>query len=84
MKTVLNKIIVEPSDKGAIETASGLIGMDSKEANFLEGVVVDIGELVEKVNVGDTVIYDKNRSHNIIIDGKQVVVIEINCIFVIK
>lgn len=84
MKTVLNKIIVEPSNKGAIETTNGLIGMDSKEANFLEGVVLDIGELVEKVNIGDTVIYDKNRSHNIIIDGKEVVVMEINCIFVIK
>lgn len=84
MKTVLNKILVEPSGKSVVENEIGLISSSDKDSVFKEGTVLSVGNLVENVKEGDTVIYDKHRSHNIIIDGKDVIVMEINCIFVVK
>ena len=74
MKTVLNKIIVEP--KAAEEkTASGIIIPDNAKEKPQKGTVVAVGNGKKDepltVKVGDTVLYGKYGGTELKLEGKD-------------
>lgn len=86
LKTVLNKLIVEPVE-AETKTASGIIIPDSAQEKPQKGIVVAAGngkaDEAMEVKVGDTVLFGKYSGTEIHIDDKKYLVMNQNDILVI-
>jgi co-chaperonin GroES (HSP10) len=73
----VNKYILVREIKEQKETAGGLLLTESEstESAFVKAEVVSIGNLVEAVNVGETIYFGKGREHEQFIDGESLIVI---------
>lgn len=86
LKTVLNKIIVEPME--AVETtASGIIIPDSAKEKPQQGKVVAVGagktDEPMEVKVGDTILYGKYSGSEVEVDGKTYMVMSQSDVLII-
>lgn len=64
MKVVLSNILVKEI-KEDVKTSSGLYLGDGQDIKFHRGEVIEIGENVDKVNVGETIWFDRHRTYPI-------------------
>ena len=85
MKAVNNYIIVEKI-KQKPTTVAGLELTEKLDTDnrYLKAKIVSIGNLVEGVNVNDTVHYDKHAGHGIQWQGKLYYVIRIQDIVIVE
>jgi chaperonin GroES len=74
IKTVLNKLIIEPTE-AVTKTASGIIIPNSAQEKPQKGVVIATGagkaDEAMEVKVGDTVLYSKFAGSEVDIEGKK-------------
>lgn len=86
LKTVLNKLIVEPK-KAVTKTASGIIIPDSAQEKPQQGVVIATGagkaDEAMEVKVGDTVLYNKYAGSEVEVENKKYLIMSQNDILVI-
>lgn len=86
LKTVLNKIIVEPVEAEA-KTASGIIIPDSAQEKPQKGVVVAVGngksDEPMEVKKGDTILYGKYAGTEVKIDDKTYMVMSQSDVLII-
>lgn len=86
LKTVLNKVIVEPVEAEE-KTASGIIIPDSAKEKPQKGIVIATGkgknEEPMEVKTGDTVLFGKYSGTEINIDDKKYLVMNQSDILVI-
>ena len=86
LKTVLNKVIVEPVEAEE-KTASGIITPDSAKEKPQKGIVIATGKGKSdepmEVKAGDTVLFGKYSGTEIHIDDKKYLVMNQNDILVI-
>jgi len=86
LKTVLNKIIVEPVEAEK-KTASGIIIPDSAQEKPQKGVVIAVGKGKEdeamEISVGDTILFGKYSGTEIHIDEKKYLVMNQSDVMVI-
>ena len=67
----INNYVVVKKIKEEPKKISGLILTDDTDTDnrYKKGVIVSIGDLVEQVEVKDTVFYDKHAGHDITYNG---------------
>lgn len=86
LKTVLNKLIVEPKE-AVTKTASGIIIPDSAQEKPQQGVVIATGtgkaDEAMEVKVGDTVLYNKYAGSEVEVENKKYLIMSQNDILVI-
>lgn len=86
LKTVLNKIIVEPVE-AETKTASGIIIPDSAKEKPQKGIVIATGKGKNdepmEIKVGDTVLFGKYSGSEVHIDDKKYLVMNQSDIMVI-
>lgn len=86
LKTVLNKVIVEPVE-AETKTASGIIIPDSAKEKPQKGIVVATGKGKNdepmEIKVGDTVLFGKYSGTEIHIDDKKYLVMNQSDILVV-
>lgn len=86
LRTVLNKIIIEPVE-AETKTASGIIIPDSAQEKPQKGVVIATGngkqEEPMEVKVGDTVLFGKYSGTEIHVDSKKYLVMNQSDVLVI-
>lgn len=86
LKTVLNKVIVEPVE-AETRTASGIIIPDSAKEKPQKGIVVATGngknDEPMEVKVGDTVLFGKYSGQEVNLDDKKYLVMNQSDIMVI-
>lgn len=86
IKTVLNKVIVEPVE-AETRTASGIIIPDSAQEKPQKGIVVSTGngksDEPMEVKTGDTVLFGKYSGTELHIDDKKYLVMNQSDILVI-
>ncbi len=86
LKTVLNKIIVEPAE-AETKTASGIIIPDSAKEKPQKGTVIATGngkhDEPMEVKAGDTVLFGKYSGTEIHIDDKKYLVMNQSDVLVI-
>ena len=86
LKTVLNKLIVEPKE-AITKTASGIIIPDSAQEKPQQGVVIATGagksDEAMEVKVGDTVLYNKYAGSEVEVENKKYLIMSQNDILVI-
>lgn len=80
-KNLLVKEIIED-----VKTKSGLILGDGNDIKFHKGVVVNIGEDISKelLQEGDTVWFDRHRTHPIIYEGVEYLVFDYYNVIIIE
>jgi co-chaperonin GroES (HSP10) len=74
MKAILDKVIVKPISTENVSKEGFYLG-ETKDAVYNKGEVLDVGEKVDKVKVGDIAYYNKNRGAEINVNGEKVIVI---------
>jgi len=67
-------IIVNPVVE-ELKTSSGMLLTDETTLRYKKGVVVEPGTLVDSVNSGDQIYYDKNAGHSIMINDEMYLII---------
>lgn len=86
LKTVLNKIIVEPVEAES-KTASGIIIPDSAQEKPQKGIVVAVGagktDEPMEIKAGDTVLYGKYAGTEVAIDDKNYMVMSQSDVLII-
>lgn len=86
LKTVLNKVIVEPVE-AEVKTASGIFIPDSAQEKPQKGVIVAVGagknDEPMEVNVGDTILFGKYAGTEVHVDDKKYLVMAQSEILVI-
>ena len=86
LKTVLNKIIVEPVE-AETKTASGIIIPDSAKDKTQKGIVVATGKGKHdepmEIKVGDSVLFGKYSGTEVNIDDKKYLVMNQSDILVV-
>ena len=86
LKTVLNKIIVEPVE-AETKTASGIIIPDSAKEKPQQGIVVATGKGKHdepmEIKVGDSVLFGKYSGTEVNIDDKKYLVMNQSDILVV-
>ncbi|MBS9767360.1 MAG: co-chaperone GroES [Flavobacteriaceae bacterium] len=86
LKTVLNKIIVEPVE-AEVKTASGIIIPDSAQEKPQKGKIVAVGagksDEPMEVKVGDTILYGKYAGTEVKIDDKTYMVMSQSDVLII-
>ncbi|MGL5682188.1 MAG: co-chaperone GroES [Marinifilaceae bacterium] len=86
LKTVLNKLIVEPVE-AETKTASGIIIPDSAQEKPQRGVVIAVGngksDEPMEVKVGDTILFGKYSGTDLRIDDKKYLVMNQSDVLVI-
>lgn len=86
IKTVLNKIIVEPVE-AETKTASGIIIPDSAQEKPQKGIVIATGsgkaDEPMEIKAGDTVLYGKYAGTEVKIDEKNYMVMSQSDILII-
>ncbi len=74
-KPLMDRVLVEPQDLEQ-KTESGIIIPDTAKEKPQQGVVIEVGEDVEKVQKGDVVVYEKYAGNEIKIDDKKYVILK--------
>ncbi len=74
-KPLMDRVLVEPQDLEQ-KTESGIIIPDTAKEKPQQGVIVEIGEDVEKVEKGDVVAYEKYAGNEIKINDKKYVILK--------
>ena len=86
LKTVLNKIIVEPVE-AETKTASGIIIPDSAKEKPQKGIVVATGKGKHdepmEIKVGDAVLFGKYSGTEVKMDGTEYIIVKQNDILAI-
>jgi len=74
----VNKYIVITQIKEELKTASGLLmsAEDSAGFRYKKGLVIEIGENVGVMNVGDTIYYDSGSGHDMLIEDNPYTIIK--------
>ena len=77
MKAIGKNIVIEPVVE-QIKSESGLVlsGDDTKGLRYAKGIVLSPGSDVHSIEELDEIYYDKAQSYAMLIDDKQVVVIQ--------
>lgn len=77
MKPINKYILIEPVTE-KLKTNSGILltGEDSQSFRYKKANVVESSDLVENVNKGDCIYYDKAQAHEVIIKDQSYVVIQ--------
>ena len=79
LKTVLNKIIVEPVE-AETKTASGIIIPDSAKEKPQKGIVVATGKGKHdepmEIKVGDAVLFGKYSGTEVELDGEEYIIVK--------
>jgi co-chaperonin GroES (HSP10) len=78
-KNILVKEIIED-----IKTKSGLILGDGNDIKFHRGVVVEVGEEIDKVFKGEIVWFDRHRVYPLIYEGVEYLVFDYYNIVIIE
>lgn len=75
---VLNKYILAERVAEQKKTRSGLLltGEDSNEMRYYKAKVFDIGSAVSGILSGDTIMYDKVNSHDVLINETRYVILQ--------
>lgn len=77
---IVDKIKEEPTKVGGLE----LTEKQNKDVRYLKGKVVSFGNLVDSLEIGDTVRYDKHAGHGIEWQNKLLYVLKISDIVLIE
>tara|TARA_R100000353_G_scaffold111058_1_gene79656 strand:- start:5474 stop:5731 length:258 start_codon:yes stop_codon:yes gene_type:complete len=77
MKPVNKYILIDPITE-EVKTNSGLLlsSDDKNQLRYKKANVVETSDLVETINKGDEIYYDKAQAHEVIILDKSYVVIQ--------
>ena len=76
MRAVNYYIVIKPYKKEEINVGGLLLTEKTdKDNRYLKGEIITIGNLVEGVDVGDTIYYDKSAGHGIRWDDNEYKVI---------
>lgn len=75
---VLNKYLIVKKIAEQKQTKSGLLltGEDANEMRYHKAIVYKVGDSINGMNPGDTVLYDKVQSHDIILDNERMTIIQ--------
>jgi len=75
---VLNKYILAQKVAEQKQTKSGLLltGEDSSEMRYHKATVFDVGIQVTGIQYGDTILYDKVNSHDVLINETRYVILQ--------
>jgi co-chaperonin GroES (HSP10) len=75
---VLNKYILAQKVAEQKQTKSGLLltGEDSSEMRYHKATVFDVGIQVAGIQYGDTILYDKVNSHDVLINETRYVILQ--------
>ena len=82
-KPLGDRVLVERVEE-TNTTASGIIIPDNAKEKPSEGKVLAIGSDVEDVNEGDVVVFGKYSGTELVLDGKEYLVLEVSDILGIK
>jgi len=86
LKTVLNKIIVEPVEAEK-KTASGIIIPDSAQEKPQKGIIIAVGKGKEdeamELSVGDTILFGKYSGTEVQIEDKKYLVMNQSDVMVV-
>ena len=83
---VLNKFLLVKRVSEKQQTKSGLLltGEDSNDMRYHKAVTHSVGDAVLGINSGDTILYDKVQSHEVILDNERMTIIQerdVVCVF---
>lgn len=82
----INKYMLVSKVVEEMKSQSGLLytSQESSDMRYQKAEVVAVGNLVDAINVGDNILYDKVYGHETIIDGTTYTVItEMNVVVVL-
>lgn len=75
-----NRVLVERVED-AQTTASGIIIPDNAKEKPSQGKIVAVGDDVEAISVGDTVVFGKYSGNDITLDGTDYLIMDADDIF---
>jgi co-chaperonin GroES (HSP10) len=83
---VLSKYLLVKRVAEQKQTKSGLLltGEDSNDMRYHKAVTYSVGDSITGINPGDTILYDKVQSHEIILDNERMTIIQerdVVCVF---
>jgi len=75
---VLNKYLIVRKVAEQKQTKSGLLltGEDANDMRYHKAVTHSVGDSIIGINPGDTVLYDKVQSHEIVLDNERYTIIQ--------
>lgn len=75
---VLNKYLIVRKVAEQKQTKSGLLltGEDANDMRYHKAVTHSVGDSIVGINPGDTVLYDKVQSHEIVLDNERYTIIQ--------
>jgi co-chaperonin GroES (HSP10) len=75
---VLNKYLLAQKISEQKQTSTGLLltGADSTEMRYYKATVFDVGMQVSGIQYGDTILYDKVSSHDVLINETRYVILQ--------
>jgi co-chaperonin GroES (HSP10) len=75
---VLNKYILAQKIAEQKQTKSGLLltGEDSSDMRYHKATVFDVGIQVAGIQYGDTILYDKVNTHDVLINETRYVILQ--------
>ena len=83
---VLNKFLLVQRVSEQKQTSTGLLltGADSSDMRYHKAIVYKVGDNITGINPGDTILYDKVQSHEIVLDNERMTIIQerdVVCVF---
>jgi len=83
---VLNKFLLVKKVAEQKQTKSGLLltGEDASDMRYHKAIVYKVGDNITGINPGDTILYDKVQSHEIVLDNERMTIIQerdVVCVF---
>lgn len=85
MKAVNNFIVIKKIKEAAKKVAGlELTESQDKDVRYLKAEVITCGPLVEGINSGDTIRYDKHAGHGIEFDGTLYYVIRVQDVVIVE
>jgi co-chaperonin GroES (HSP10) len=83
---VLSKYLLVKRVSEQKQTNSGLLltGSDSNDMRYHKAVTYSVGDSITGINPGDTILYDKVQSHEIVLDNERMTIIQerdVVCVF---
>jgi len=68
------------------ETKSGLLLSedDTRMFRYIKGVVLSVGDEIDKISEGDIIYYDKANSHLVNVDGEQLSVVRYDNVVMVE
>jgi co-chaperonin GroES (HSP10) len=83
---VLSKYLLVKRVSEQKQTSAGLLltGADSDDMRYHKAVTHSVGDGITGINPGDTILYDKVQSHEVILDNERMTIIQerdVVCVF---